>query len=415
MYLGSRGAGVWLLAITGIASLSASLSCRGVHAGARQLSRSPSGREVGVIQAARKTLERTLTISSELVPFQQIDVYAKESGFIRKLYVDYGSRVKAGQVMAALEIPELQKGLDEDEAEITAAAARVDRTRKDLDRLQVEHNVLDLAFTRLNGVAQSHPGLVTQQEVDDANGKDLSAQAQVDAAESDVASAQSEVAEASAKRLHDEVLLEYSKITAPFQGVVTQRYANLGALMQAATNSSTQAMALVQLSEDDRFRLVLPVSESYVPYIQVGDSVEVRVPALGRSFPGRVARSSQEVNQDTRTMHTEVDVPNPQRILLPGLYAEATLTLDRKQQAITVPPEAINLEGEERSVWVVDARCRLAIRNVTLGIETPNDVEVLSGLKEGELVAVGERSSFRVGEPVRPKIVQLIQGPPPEE
>ena len=99
------------------------------------------------------------------------------------------------------------------------------------------------------------------------------------------------------------------EITAPFAGVVTERYANLGALVQAGTASSTQAMPVVKLSEDDLFRLVIPVPESYVRYIRVGDPVEVRVPSLNQTFPGKVARFSVDVKESTRTMHTEVDVP----------------------------------------------------------------------------------------------------------
>ena len=133
------------------------------------------------------------------------------------------------------------------------------------------------------------------------------------------------------------MLFDYSKITAPFAGVVTQRYANLGTLMQAGTSSSTQAMPLVRLSQDDLFRLVIPVPESYVRYIHIGDPVSVMVPSLNRTFPGKVARFSVDVREDTRTMHTEVDVPNPDRVLLPGLYAEATITLEQEGSAISLP------------------------------------------------------------------------------
>lgn len=213
---------------------------------------------------------------------------------------------------------------------------------------------------------------------------------------------------ASAKRTHDQALLDYSRITATFQAVVTQRYANLGTLLQSGVASSVQAMPLVQLSEDDLFRLVIPVPEHYVPYIRLGNPVEVRVPSLGRSFPGRLARFSKEVKEDTRTMHTEVDVPNPHRELLPGLYAEATLTLDKRERVLAIPQQAINIGEEQSTAWVVDASDRLELRRVKLGIETPDDVEVVSGLHEGELVVVGDRSTLRAGEPVRPKQIELI-------
>lgn len=385
------------------------VSCERQSAKATESGNASQEPEVGVVRATRKTLQRTLVVSSELVPFQQIDVYAKESGFVRDLDVDYGTHVSAGQVMAVLEIPELQIQVDEDEADIKDAAGRVAGAQKELDRVEAQHKVAHLQFTRLDQVAKSRPGLVAQQDVDDWQGKDLALEAQVEAARNAVESAQSQLARAQAKRRHDQVLFDYAKITAPFNGVVTKRYANLGTLMQAGTNSSTQALPLVQLSEDDLFRLVIPVSESYVRYVRVGDPVNVRVPSLNRSFPGKVSRFSVDVQADTRTMHTEVDVPNPNRVLLPGVYAEATLVLDRQDRALTVPQEAVNIEGDQRTVWVVDQSNKLEQRKLKTGIETPNDVQVLSGLRDGELVAVGDRSSLKPGELVRPKEITLIQ------
>jgi RND family efflux transporter MFP subunit len=314
--------------------------------------------------------------------------------------------------MAVLEIPELQMQVDEDEAEIKDATGQVSRSEKELNRVEAQHKVAHLQFTRLDQVAKSRPGLVAQQDVDDWQGKDLAAEAQVESARASVESAQSYLARTQAKLRHDQVLFNYSTITAPFKGVVTQRYANLGTLMQAGTSSSTQALPLVQLSQDDLFRLVIPVSESYVRYVRIGDPVSVRVPSLNRTFPGKVARFSVDVQADTRTMHTEVDVPNPDGTLLPGVYAEATVMLDRQNNVLAVPQEAVNIVGDERSVWVVDPSNKVEERKVTTGIETPNDVEVLSGLQEGELVAVGDRSSLTAGEMVRPKTITLIQGPP---
>src|SRR5579872_7596062 len=274
---------------------------------------------VGVTKVVKKSLGREITMSSELVPFEEIDVYAKESGYVKKLLVDYGSHVKAGEVMAVLEIPELEAQLQEDQAEIKNANNQVTRAQHELGRYQAQYQALHLEYSRLNGVFQSQPGLVAQQEVDDAQGKDLAAQSQVDAGQAALEAAQSQVAEAQAKLVHDQSLFDYSKITAPFAGVVTQRYANLGTLVQGGTSSSTQAMPIVRLSQDDLFRLVIPVPESYVQYIHVGDPVAVSVPSLNRTFPGKVARFSVDVREDTRTMHTEVDVANTKDLLLPGL------------------------------------------------------------------------------------------------
>ncbi|MFZ0317595.1 MAG: efflux RND transporter periplasmic adaptor subunit [Candidatus Sulfotelmatobacter sp.] len=390
-----------------VAAIFALSSCSGSRSD--QVQASGPAATVGVTRVVKKSLGRQITLSSELVPFQEIDVYAKESGYVKKLDVDYGTHVKAGQVIAVLEIPELQAQLDEDQAEIKNAANQVSRAQHELARYQAQYQALHLQFTRLNGVFQSQPGIVAQQEVDDAQGKDLAASSQVDAGQAALDAAQSQLSVAKAKLSHDQSLFDYSKITAPFPGVITDRYANLGTLVQAGTGSSTQAMPIVRLSEDDLFRLVIPVPESYVRYIHIGDHVDVHVPSLNRTFPGKVARFSVDVRADTRTMHTEVDVPNPKGAMLPGLYADAELDLQQEQNVPTVPVQALNHEGEKTTIFVVDSNSTIEDRGVQIGLETANDAEILSGVSEGEQVIVSDRSSLKAGEKVRPQQVALTQ------
>jgi RND family efflux transporter MFP subunit len=179
--------------------------------------------------------------------------------------------------------------------------------------------------------------------------------------------------------------------------------------MQAGTSSSTQSMPLVRLSEDDLFRLVIPVPESAVRFIRIGDPVEVQVPSLSRSFPGKVARFSVDVQEDTRTMHTEVDVPNPDRVLMPGLFAETTLVLESRKNVLAVPLQAVSQEGNKTTVDIVDPAGKVEERVVTLGLETSTDVEITSGLAEGESVIVSDRSGLKPGQEVRPQGVEMLQ------
>jgi len=383
-----------------------SLSC---SSGVSAKASSDSEITVGVTKVAKKTLSREITLSSELVPFQEIDVYAKESGYVQKLNVDYGSHVKQGQTIAILEIPELQALLQQDQAEIRNANDQVTRAEHELKRWEAQYNALHLEYSRLNTVFQNQPGIVAQQEVDDAQGKDLAASSQVDAGKAALEAAQSQLAVAKAKLVHDQTLFDYSKITAPFAGVVTQRYANFGTLVQAGTGSSTQALPLVRLSQDDLFRLVIPVPESYVHYIRVGEPVSVNVPSLNRTFPGKVARFSEDVRADTRTMHTEVDVPNPKGALVPGLYAEAQVGLEHRDDIPVVPLQSINHEGDKMTVFLVNSNGEVEDRPVTLGIQTSSEAEVVSGLKEGELVVVSDRSALRPGQKVHPQVVQVMK------
>jgi RND family efflux transporter MFP subunit len=382
-------------------------SCGGGHS--EKVEASSQQVTVGVTTVVKKTLARQIILSSELVPFQEIDVFAKVSGYVRNLTVDYGSHVRAGQIMATLEIPELQAQLEQDQAEIKNAMNQVSRADNELKRYDAQYKALHLQYTRLNGVFETKPGIVAQQEVDDAQGKDLAAASQVDAGKASLEAAQSQLSVARAKLLHDQSLYDYSRITAPFSGVVTERYANLGALMQAGTSSSTQAMPLVRLAQDDLFRLVIPIPESYVRYIRVGDPVNVRVPSLNRTFPGKVTRFSVDVREDTRTMHTEVDVQNRDRMLMSGLYAEADVALEHREDIPAVPLQAINHEGDKTTVFVVNRQGEIEDRKITLGIQTAADAEVVSGLSEGEQVIVSDRSGLKPGQKVHPQVVQIMQ------
>lgn len=366
---------------------------------------------VGVASVTRKPIFRQLTLSSELVPFQEIDVFAKEAGYVSQLLVDYGTRVKKGQLMAVLEIPELEVQIKQDAAAVQSATDQVAHAQNEITRLEAQRDVYHKAYTRLKGVSDSRPGLVAQQELDAAQGQDLALESQIEAAKATMQVAQGQVDAAKAKEERDKVLFDYARITAPFDGVVTQRYANYGTLMQAGTSSATNTLPLVKLSEDDKFRLVIPVPESYVRYIRVGDPVQVRVPSLDKTLPGKVARFSTDVTTETRTMHTEVDVPNPSHVLIPGVYAEATLTLDRKSDALVVPLQAVNQNGNQATVLVVDGNNRLREQKIKLGLETPSDAEVLEGLNERDRIVVSDRSGLKAGTDVRPQTVETVKLP----
>jgi len=396
-------AGILFLAI----GLSSSCTRRDISAKTND-SPTSEAEEVGTAIVKLRPVAQRLTLSSELVPFQEIDVYAKEAGYVKELNVDFGSHVHKGQIMAVLEVPELQAQLDEDRAAIRAQQDQIARAESEVSRAKAQHNMVHLQYQRLAGVAKTQAGLVAQQEVDDAEGKDLAAESQMEAVKGAYQGAQSQLVVSKAKLSHDQALYDYSKITAPFDGVVTQRYANLGALMQAGT-TSTQATPLVRLSDENLYRLVIPVPESDVKYIHVGDPVAVRLPSLdNQTVRGKVARFSVDVSGSTRTMHTEVDIPNVNGKLIPGDYAEADITLDNNPAALVVPLQAIDRQGDETSVMVVDPDNRIQVKQVTLGIQTPDYVAISKGLTAGQQVIVSDRSGLKAGQTVKPKPLQSV-------
>jgi len=335
-------------------------------------------RPAAVAVAKRAPLANTLSLSGEFKPFQEVDLHAKVAGYIRHISVDVGDRVQVGQVVAVLEVPEL-------EAEVQGAAASLERAKS-------AHAAAHFAYLRLKQASEARPGLIAPQELDDAFARDKELEAQV------------EVSEANQKQ--QTALSDYTRITAPFTGVITQRYADTGALIQAGTSSNTQAMPVVRLAEDDRLRLVLPVPESAVPQIHLGTAVRVRVQALDRTFEGRVARFSSDLDRQTRTMETEIDVANPDGRLVAGMYAETVLYLGRKESALTIPVEAVSRKGSESTVLVVGSNDRLEERRIELGMEGTTRVEALTGLREGDRVVIGNRSEFRVGEQVQPRVIE---------
>ena len=362
---------------------------------------------VAVVKVARHDLASTLEIASEFEPFQEINVYAKVSGYIQKLYVDWGTHVKQGQLLAVLEIPELQQQLQQDEAAVRRSDQDLARAREELNRSESSYKVAHLTYTRLADVQKSRPELVAQQEVDVAQGKDVEASAGVSGAKASLAASEQALLASKAALEKDRAMFAYARITAPFDGVITKINAYTGALLPAGTASSNADSALCRLSQNNLLRLVIPVPERAVADIREGQILAVNVSAIKKTFNGKIVRFSDEIDTGTRTMHTEVNVPNPTFELVPGMYASVQIPLHAVNNALTVPVQAVQDGGNgQGAVLVVNASNRIEKRSVTLGLETATDAEILSGLKEGEMVVFGQQSQFRPDQLVSPQTVK---------
>ncbi len=335
---------------------------------------------------------------------------AKVSGYVKEIRVDVGDHVQRGQTLATIEVPEMQDDITRAQATIQQAEAEVTGTRDEIHRAESAHEIAHLSYQRLAGVVKERPGLLAQQEIDDARSRDLVAEAQLAGANSRLAAAMQKVGVTRAEMARVQTMLAYTHVTAPFAGVITKRYANTGSMIQAGTASQTQAMPLVRLSENNLLRLILPVPESVVSLVRVGHGVTVRVPTMNRTFPGKVARFSNRVQLSTRTMETEVDVPNPSFTLVPGMYAEVIFTTESRSHALTVPIAAVDLVGGTETagkVMTITSDGRLELRDVSLGIQTADSFEVRSGLREGDVVVISNRASLRPGQQVRPKVTDI--------
>jgi RND family efflux transporter MFP subunit len=364
---------------------------------------------VAAAKVHRADLTRALAVTAEFRPYQEIEVHAKVAGYVKRIYVDVGDHVKVGQLIAILEIPELQDEVQTAEASVSKSQEEIRRAQADLERAQSAHDVAHLAYSRLADVSKTRPGLVAQQEIDDALGRDRVAEAQVATAKASLSAAEQQLRVAQADREKVRTLFAYAQIKAPFAGVVTKRYADTGSMIQTGISSQTQSMPLVTLAQESLLRLVIPVPESAVSKIRLGSPVEVSVSTLGKKFQGKVARFADQVDMATRTMHTEVDVPNPTGELVPGMYASASLVLNDERSALSVPVQALTRTEDSVSVLLINKQNKLEERTVRIGIESPDQVEILSGLSEGDLVVVGNRSQLQPGMAVHPKIISGAQ------
>jgi RND family efflux transporter MFP subunit len=361
----------------------------------------PPAAAVSTVQ--RGTISHVLSLAGQFQPYQVVDVHAKVSGYLRHIYVDIGDKVHTGQTLGVLEVPELNAQYRSTQAEEARSQDEITRAVHEVARTKSMHTSLQANYDRLRQAAKAQPGLIAEQELDDAQSKAEASQAQIDGAESALAASRqgADVAHADMQRVG--ALQSYTTITAPLSGVVIWRYADTGALIQAGTTSDVQSLPIIKLSQSDLLRLRLPVPEDAVGYVHEGDIIQIRIEALNRSIAGKIARFTRNVSLDTRTMETEVDVPNKDLSITPGMYANTYLQLQHRENILTIPLLAVTRQDGHATVMVLDAQNHVQSRQVHLGIHGSLLVEVVHGLQAGDRVVLGEPSKYHSGEVVAPR------------
>lgn len=357
----------------------------------------PSAR---VAAAQRGDISRVLTLAGQFQPYQVVDVHPKVSGYMARINVDIGDVVHQGQTLAVLQVPELKAQLQSATFTVEQSKEEITRAQHEIDRAEATYTALHAQSDRLKQAAASRPGLIAQQELDNAQAQDLSAQAQVDSAKAAMAAAKQQMGAATADQQRVEALEDYTNVTSPLEGVVVWRYADTGALIQGGTSSNDQALPIVRISQSGLLRLRVPVPEDDVKYIHEGDNLDVRVDAINRSFTGKIVRFTRDVNFETRTMETEVDVENKDLSISPGMYANTALRLSHVENAVTIPLDALVLNGRQQTVYVVDSTNHVHIRDVEPGLEGSKLVEIKSGLQPGDRVILGGQDKYQEGEAV---------------
>jgi membrane fusion protein (multidrug efflux system) len=322
----------------------------------------PTPANVQLVSPRRGEIARSITLPTfRLLPLQQAVLYAKVPGYLKTLLVDKGDRVQAGQLLGEIEVPELLA----DEIQYAAETA-----------------VAQTNYQRMAAARAKAPDLVVPETVDDLRGA-------------------WEVAQARLQRTR--TLLQYARLVAPFSGVVTARHVDPGAFIPAATaGTPAQSAAVVTLMDFSRLRIQVFVPETEVPFITNALPVQVTVEELpGQLFPGSVTRYAYALDEATKTMLTEIEMPNPSGVLRPGMYAAVKLELERKHDALLVPAQALLVEKAGTSVFTVaDGKAKKT--PVQLGFNDGANVEIVAGLRPDQPVILLGKQTLNDGQPVNP-------------
>ncbi len=355
--------------------------------------------DVEVVSPMREDIVRTISLPTSVEADQQATLYSKVSGYLESISVDIGDRVRHGQLLARIDVPEIIDQKREAEAGLAVAEADRSRTNAELEGAAARATLQELTYDRLKAVRTAQPDVLSQQAVDEAKAEFEVAAARVEETVGRILQIDSRISQlqATVQRLH--TMLGFAEIRAPFDGVVTERFVDPGALLQAATTSDS-VQPIIAVAKVDKVRLAIDMPESEVPNVRVGGTAEVMIDAMpGKQFQGAVSRFSRSLNPATRTMRAEIDLPNPNGLLLPGMFGRATLKLEVRTDAVTIPAEAIHAEGDRSFVYqAVGGRAR------RVDVETlPGDgidIEVTGGLDGSERIIIAAREPLSDGTAV---------------
>ncbi len=326
---------------------------------------------VTVVRSEKRTLTRTLRIPASVEALQEATLYAKVAGYLSRIAVDRGDRVHAGQVLAEISAPEM--------------ASERDMVAAQIEQSEAEFRLRRVTLDRLGAVRATQPAAETQQPVYEDQANDP-------LAEGSVARLRAEL-----KRV--EALIDYTTIRAPFSGIVTDRFVDAGAMIPTAT-TSTQT-PIPTLMNMETVRVFVDIPEPDVPFVTRATPARLAVGAItSREFQGTVNRYSAALDPKTRTMRAEIDFPNRDDALRPGMFGEATLVLEKRESPVTLPAEALLTEKGAVYVFIVrdDAARKVPVKT---GLDDGIVVEVLGGLRDTELVIVGGKGLVTDGTRVR--------------
>lgn len=351
---------------------------------------------VNVVRANQAPPITQLSLPGNVQAVTEAPILARAEGYLVKRTADIGDRVKAGQLLAVIDAPDLDQQVTQAKASLDQATASLVQAQANLEQAKANEHLAEVTKQRNDTLVQR--GVLSKQEGDQSTAAYGAQHATVHAAEASIVAAEQNVkaADANLKRLTD--LQGYKDVRAPFAGVITLRNVDTGTLI------NSQTTMLYRIAQFDVLRIFVNVPQSFSEQLHPGMPADVAIQELpGRHFAGKITRVSGSLDSSTRTLLTEVQVPNPEGKILPGMYATVQIAVSRTLLPIMVPGDAIVTRGAGASVAVVDSSGTVHYYGVQLGRDYGLDVEVTSGLRDGQIVVVNPNDDVREGVKVKPQ------------
>jgi RND family efflux transporter MFP subunit len=353
-----------------------------------------------VDQAAGKSL---LLLPGNIQAVTEAPVLARASGYIKNRYADIGDRVKQGQLLADIDAAEVDKQVEQARATVEQARASLEQANANLSQGKTNTEMARVTYERWNALVQH--GAVSRQDADTYKTQYEALGQNVQSLEKAVTAAKSSIAAAEANLGRLTEMQGYLKVRAPFDGVITLRNVDTGALV---TEGSTM---LFRIAQNGKVRIYVNVPQADSTSIRTGQAAQVKIPDLPlKSFSGIVTRTANALDPATRTLLTEIQVPNDQGLLLPGMYAEVNFSTPRAEPPMLIRADALIVRGDGNHVAVVDKNGVVHLQAVQVGRDYGDDLEILGGLEKGQQVVVSPGDTVRENAKVRPLLIKTGKG-----
>lgn len=351
---------------------------------------------VNVVRAKQAGPVTQLSLPGNVQAVTEGPILARAEGYLVKRLADIGDKVKAGQLLAVIDAPELDQQVTQAKATLDQATASLVQAQANLEQAKANEYLAEVTKTRNDTLVAR--GVLSKQEGDQSTAAYGAQHATVHAAEASIVAAQQNVKAADANLSRLTELQNYKEVRAPFDGVITLRNVDTGTLI------NSQTTMLYRIAQFDVLRIFVNVPQSFSEQLRPGMAADVAIQELpGRHFKGKISRVSGSLDSSTRTLLTEVQVPNPEGKILPGMYATVQVAVSRTVLPVLIPGDAIVTRATGASIAVVDPDSTVRYHAVQLGRDYGLEVEVTSGLRDGQIVVVNPTDDVREGVKVKPQ------------